>query len=193
MVVLKLIFVLVLVLAICYQTNVNCFDDNYTLLVSQKFNVGQSQLYRFVTMPQLVDRWMQWLPFFMAADSKPLGVGKHFWIFASDYQYLVKVTDHQAGKFLALESELFLRPRIELIFSEPELDGGVTSKLEIRMSFQRTSLLFQNTIGRLYRIFFEPKFKMSLEKLGAILSQKSQVKNCFRFDETISKNSICLH
>ncbi|XP_055918888.1 uncharacterized protein LOC129950949 [Eupeodes corollae] len=199
--VLKLILTLLFVLAICYQTNVNCFDDNYTLFVSHKFAVERRQLYRFVTRPELVDRWMKWLPFFMAADFKPLGVGKHFMIFSNDYQYLIKVTDHQAGKFLALESELFLRPRIELHFSEEEEevddddDGqGSKSKLEIRMSFQRTSVLFQNTIGRLYRKLLKPKLMESLIKLHGIISHLPETKCCSNDSNDLRpQNSICLY
>lgn len=184
---LKTICVLAIVLAICYQTNVNYLDDNYTLKVSKKFNVALLQLYRFVTNPELVDRWMQWLPFFMAADFKPLGVGKHFYVFSNDFQYIINVTDHKPGKFLALESDVFLRPRIELIFSEPKSNDGETSKLKIRMNFQRTSMLFQNTIGRLYRKVLEEKLKASLDLLNVILNQTKEMECDLIFHEMKSK------
>ena len=53
---LKLVFVLVFLIAVSYETNVNCYSEQLTVKVWKNFQKSQADLYDVVTTPELVDK-----------------------------------------------------------------------------------------------------------------------------------------
>lgn len=149
---LKLMFLLVAFIAISYRTEVNTDSDYFATCVCRTFFVSKDKLYDFVTTSNMVGRWVDWMPEFMSADQKPLGVGKWYRTDSLKDAILFKVTDFHEGNYVAVESNFHLRPRIEFYFFEIDshhISGNCSwhlksSQLEIRLTLKRSSALFQD-------------------------------------------------
>ncbi|XP_045599589.1 uncharacterized protein [Procambarus clarkii] len=107
------------------------------------------QMERFLTNPDSVEKWFQWVSLFKAADSRPLGVGKKYqaiynFPLLGEYVTLVKVVEYKPNSLIILESSSFLKPRFVIKMEESDLK---TTRLTFRLKYRRSSALFQWTVG----------------------------------------------
>ncbi|CAL4160253.1 unnamed protein product [Meganyctiphanes norvegica] len=133
--------------AVLYQIEV----DPGTWEASERGNIYASaeQIEQFITNPDLVEKWFQWVSIFKAADSRPISAGKKYQAiyklpFLGEYVMLMRVVEYKHQKTLVLESQSLLRPRFTIQLEESSSNA---TRLIFKLRWQRTSALFQWSVG----------------------------------------------
>ncbi|CAD7077654.1 unnamed protein product [Hermetia illucens] len=202
---LKIVFIVVVAIVSAYRMEVNNDDDDFAVILCKKFNFSRDVLFKFTTMPHMIDKWIEWIPTFMDADHKPLGTGKTFKALYHDAAAttLLKVTDFDEGNYVAVESNFVFSPRIELYFFDKDLKGmfhwdvvngsnesgchnhishhqRLGSELGVRLTIKSKSALFQYTLGISIRAFLRQETRRLLSNLEAVIQRYLWWHNHFR-------------
>ncbi|XP_047108089.1 uncharacterized protein LOC124776917 isoform X1 [Schistocerca piceifrons] len=163
----RLVTCLLLVAAGSALLEMRTNPSEFSALQSAVINVDHQDLFRFICHTDTVEMWFEGLSHFRSADMKPLGVGKLYQAiykvpFLGDYVILLRTTEYVPDMRIVLESESFLKPRIE-ISAFPVSSRG--TRLTFRLTFQRKSLLFQHTLGSLLHYIAQKYIENSLSFL----------------------------
>lgn len=158
--------VFVMVLAILYIMETD--TATFSAVQSAVFTSDHRDLFHFVSHPDTVEMWFHWISHFRSADSKLVGEGKLYQAvytlpLLGDYVMLFRAVEYVPESRIVLESESLLKPRIE-VTSVPV--RGEQSKLTFKLTFRRSSTLFQYTLGPILHILAQQHIKNSLSLLG---------------------------
>ncbi|GLH05559.1 hypothetical protein R5R35_005254 [Gryllus longicercus] len=152
---------------------VNIESDPSLISVTQStiLNRYHSDLFQFVLHPDTVEMWFLWISHFRSADKRPVGVGKQYqavysFPFLGDQVLLFQVKKFVPDTCLVLESESLFRPRFE-VESSP-VSRGEQTRLTFRISFRRSSLLFQYTMGPILQVLARHYIQNSLTFLHSM-------------------------
>lgn len=163
----KFLYYFVSVLALALLVLMNVENDPSPVSVSQTtiLNSYHRDLFQFVLHPDTVEIWFLWISRFRSADKRPVGIGKLYqavynFPFLGDRILLFQVKKYVPDACLVIESDSLLKPRFE-VESNP-IRGGEQTKFTIRISFRRSSVLFQYTVGPLLRLLARHYIQNSL-------------------------------
>ncbi|XP_069680094.1 uncharacterized protein [Periplaneta americana] len=155
------------VLAVLFRMETD--PSTFSAVQSAVFNSDHRDLFKFIAYPDTVEMWFHWISHFRSADSKLMGVGKLYqavcsFPFVGDFVMLFQVVEYVPDTHIVLESESLLKPRVEVTSSPVH---GERSRLTFKITFRRSSTLFQYTLGPVLHMMAQQHFKNSL----SILSQ----------------------
>ncbi|PSN52226.1 hypothetical protein C0J52_12757 [Blattella germanica] len=159
----------VIIIAVAILIRMETDTSTFSAVQSAVFHTDHRDLFHFVAHPDTVEMWFNWISHFRSADSKILGVGKLYQAVYSfpllgDFVMLFRVVEYIPDTRIVLESESLLKPRVE-VTSAPVNEEK--TKLTFRLTFRRSSTLFQYTLGPFLHMLAQQHFKNSL----SILSQ----------------------
>lgn len=122
------------------------------------------QMERFITNPDSVDKWFNWMSLFKSADSRPMGIGKKYQAIydvplLGEYTILLNVVEYKPNHLIVLESSSLLKPRFIIRMDE---NGSKATRLTFKLRYRRSSALFQWTVGPLLWFLTSQQLQHSL-------------------------------
>lgn len=156
--------------AILYQVEV---DKNNNWITSQSITLKASisDSFKFVTTADYMSKWFPFVSSVREGDGKELGIGKEYYAtyqlpVIGDFSVPYRIVEFVDQKKVAVESDSFLKPRIQFNFKKI---SEVECHMEVLVSFQRRSCLFQYTIGPLMHFLTSQQLQRSLFLLRMVL------------------------
>ncbi|KAF0304758.1 hypothetical protein FJT64_023505 [Amphibalanus amphitrite] len=141
-----------------------------------KFKMKPHKMMEYVSKPTMLSTWFQWIrdirptgPRFMTPGKTFLGefnVGP-----LGPYYILLNVTDYVPGKVLAMDADSWLRPQLRIEVEDLKDDGCT---LHLNMVFNRTSVLFQYTIGWMGSHMTHNQFRHALFMLRMMIHPEAE-------------------
>lgn len=149
-------------IAVLYQIDTE--TEIWEASESASLYASKEQLERFITNPDAVEKWFQWVSLFKAADSRPLGVGKKYQAIYNlpllgEYMMLFRVVSYKPNELLVLESDALIKPRFVVRMED---GSSKTTRLTFKLRYRRISALFQWTVGPLMYFLTSQQLQHSL-------------------------------
>nr|CAD7611517.1 unnamed protein product [Timema genevievae] len=125
-------------------------------------------LFHFIAHPDTVERWFRWISHFRSGDSRPLGVRKLYqatytFPLYGDYVMVFQVKEYLPGTRIVLRCESLLKPELE-VMSVPVTSDS--TQLSFKLTFRRSSILFQYTLAPLLNLLAHHHLENSLALLS---------------------------
>ncbi|XP_067124298.1 uncharacterized protein [Centruroides vittatus] len=161
--------VIVAVMAILYQLEVkqNKWVTSKSILLKSKVD----DAFSFITTVDYMRKWFPFASYVKEADDRPLDIGKKYYAIYEipiwgEYAVVYKVVDYSSKRRIVVESDIFLRPRVEFDFLEVKENE---TKFTITILNQSLSYLFQYTLGPILYFLNNQKLQNSLFLLRMVL------------------------
>ncbi|XP_075535170.1 uncharacterized protein LOC142570704 [Dermacentor variabilis] len=157
--------------AVLYQVEVDQDRWVASQVITLKASTGDA--YRFVTSSEYMSKWLPFVSSVLEADGKQMSVGKHYratyeFPLIGEFHMSYHVVEYVPHRKVAVESESWLRPRLELRF-EPSDDAQC--RMHVLVSFRRRSYLFQYTLGPVLHFVSNQQLQRSLFLLRMVFPQ----------------------
>ncbi|XP_037071021.1 uncharacterized protein LOC119092147 [Pollicipes pollicipes] len=129
-----------------------------------KFRVSPRKMMETISTPDMIATWFSWIKNVKQIDRRLLTKGKRYIGQYTvgplgPYRILLTVKEYERGRLLTVDADSWLRPRLQLQVTDLK-DGGCF--VHLGMTFNRTSSLFQYTVGWVGRVMTNNHFRHSL-------------------------------
>ncbi|CAM1304181.1 Uncharacterised protein g3700 [Pycnogonum litorale] len=159
--------VIVFICSILLQLEIiNVWTTKQNVLLNAKLD----DVYSFVLNADYMEKWLPFATHIRAADNRPVGLNKkYFAIFefpiVGPFKMLFNTVEYEHKYKIILESDSFLKTRFSFAFHNVKSES---TKLNLQVTHQRPSLLFQYTIGPIIQLVTYQQVQHSLFKLRLI-------------------------
>ncbi|XP_075736363.1 uncharacterized protein LOC142776478 [Rhipicephalus microplus] len=156
---------------VLFQNEVD--QDRWVASQSITLKASGADAFRFVASSEYMSKWLPFVSSVVEADGKQMSIGKRYRAtyelpLIGEVDTWYNVVEYQPYGRVAVQSESWLRPRLEL---RVETTSESQCRMHVLVSFRRKSYLFQYTLGPVLHFVSNQQLQRSLFLLRMVFPQ----------------------